>query len=124
MDVSPFPFRHGLWCVASVVATLVGDRHAAARLGEGRDLVTPPVPELGEAVEEHDEAAVVGACRPHMQIHARPRTRWRSSGTEIRLAGSRGILARRYSELLRNGQSAMGLASGSYTSSWWRSFRR
>jgi hypothetical protein len=58
--------------VAQVVPPLIGNYDAVARLGEGRNLVAPAVPELGKTVEEYHKRPVGRPRRPHMQVHAVP----------------------------------------------------
>jgi hypothetical protein len=60
---------HGGRGVAAVVAALVGHQDAVAGLGEWADLLTPAVPELREAVEQHHERAALGPGGPHVQPH-------------------------------------------------------
>ena len=53
---------------AVAVAAHVGRDRAVARLGERGELVAPRVPELREAVAEHDGRAL--ALRRHVQLNA------------------------------------------------------
>ena len=45
----------GRWAVGCAVAALVGGDDAKSLVGQGSELVTPRVPELGEAVAEHHQ---------------------------------------------------------------------
>ena len=53
---------------AAAVAAQVGGVGAIARVGQRAELVAPRVPELREAVAEHDRRPVDGARRRHVQI--------------------------------------------------------
>ena len=53
---TPRPGRH----VGGAVAALVGREHVVPGVAQRAQLVAPRVPALGEAVAEHDRAAVVG----------------------------------------------------------------
>ena len=49
-----------LWLVREVVAAHVGRDHVVAGLGQRPDLVTPGVPELGEAVQQDHQRPGAG----------------------------------------------------------------
>ena len=54
----------------SPVATLVRGEHMEPGVGEGGQLMSPGVAQLGEAVGEHDEGTVGWPCLVHVQLDA------------------------------------------------------
>ncbi len=90
-----------LGSIGLAIAPLVGGEHAlVAGVGERRDLVAPGVGELGEAVGEHDDGAVLPARRS---------TRWSSMPFVFtrRYAGWRGAgWVRSWCSWWRDGQAA------------------